>query len=1649
MHKNRQSSGGSSSSASMPMPSSQLSHHPQQPQNKALPPPVNNKLLPPPIKKDVKHWSTRLQETVVSIPSDGGGGGGQGSSITIKGGADTGFFCYVGDVRHDEVKYHSGGKLHSDDLILEIQGQKVSGYTLRDVNIWLKQVSQNGAPVLIKTLRSGHQAPTDCYLSIIRSCGIGYWRQSCLGNASNWPGEYKSPRNNSASGMLPRDLRQYLNTRFLKGSVDHDLQQTIRDNLYMRTVPCTTRCPRPGEINGVHYTFLTAEEFVTLEKNGSLLESGIFDGNHYGTPKPPKEPNVVHVRRTGSAGSLLFGNSNQGETKRKLPSNSEMSSSKSSLPPFRDNVPVIRQRSLEKARSSSNLGPLPGNWETAYTADGQQYFINHDTETTDWIDPRLSHLHKSQTEDYSDDEPFYREYQHYDDNSELPFGWEKVEDSHYGTYYIDHVNKRTQYENPVAQAKKSQIPGLDDVIGSSSTFPRQKKMQEPAKRSASESDMNGHILGSENKMKPFFTKNPSELKGEMLKTSLIKSVRGFGFTIVGGDHSDQEFLQVKNVVPNGPAYTDGRLKTGDILVYVNDDCVLGYTHQDVILLFQAIPPGEEVSLTVCRGYMLPFDPDDPNTEIVTRVAVSLPPDSGTTNTGPSNSIGYGSSGNMDQLNTSQKSLKSLPDLARSAADNNSNLSFAQRSHSGDVLNTDNTPDVLIPNSNKPEILVVNIIRGATGFGFTIADSSYGQRVKQIFEKTRCKNLMEGDILLEINSTNVKDMAHADVVQVLKDCPKGEETAIVVQRGGISSPGKTRKSAKLIKSNSEGSRPKNPPENNVPGAYFFNSSQEQVSDREDDDEESEGQLKSPTVDFHTRKAPTSSDQRSKYLSDHRPKTPTRTAVMKTDSRSRTATIGRPSFSNNFSKKFDIRKDYMTNADDNWSYNEQRSFEREYYPSYEYSTRPPPGPRSDPFRQDYTVSRTDHRFRTDMGIQRQNTMQSFQQEYDRSHRYDYGTRTEGIRPGQFRSRTPGPELMNRSLSGESRHEPNRPKTPTAQDMRSKTPLPTSNHNHTSASDFPLTSRYQNAPSSTWGMNGHRQAFAHKAWAYSSLDHGTIHPLRRESSLDNPAYPYEKTYSSNNNYAPNLVGGQGTIGSGTGRPSRQSTSFENEEPTPSNLTRIPKRYPPPSSNSFHHLPGSQSPRSPNRFPEYDEGLRHMEMLVILRRQESGFGFRIIGGTEEGSQVSVGHIVPGGAADLDGRLRTGDEIIYVDSHCVLNASHHRVVQLMGCAALNGRVSLRVRRRLLTTSISVTEQPFYRAAGVSESYPYDVTVTRREHEGFGFVIISSVSKAGSTIGEFIGRILENSPAERCNRLHVGDRILAVNNVDISHMHHEEIVNLIKESEYSVTLTIGSPQGTNPVTTEDSKQNTNNDQKTSGASPTQQNGEIQTSKDDASSTTSTSQRSSAGSMINAMAYPAISESDISHRSDHSPYHQPTNERYSTTQHAERPKDMSRPPRIQNHQSSQENEEEIYSVELHRGTRGFGFSIRGGREFNNMPLYVLRIADGGTADLDSNLRVGDQILEINGYNTNNITHQEAIDIIQNGGNSVQMLVKRTGKPPPSFDGLPSPTSRTPGTLSMANGPIGHSSPHMGRRKNPERPSDYFPEYSTYSRNYPNY
>lgn len=83
----------------------------------------------------------------------------------------------------------------------------------------------------------------------------------------------------------------------------------------------------------------------------------------------------------------------------------------------------------------------------------------------------------------------------------------------------------------------------------------------------------------------------------------------------------------------------------------------------------------------------------------------------------------------------------------------------------------------------------------------------------------------------------------------------------------------------------------------------------------------------------------------------------------------------------------------------------------------------------------------------------------------------------------------------------------------------------------------------------------------------------------------------------------------------------------------------------------------------------------MITLNRGVGGFGFRIIGGQEEKTQVAIDTIVPNGEAEKDGRLRKGDVILAVDGINVVDASHKRVITLMQSAGGKGKVTLRVRR--------------------------------------------------------------------------------------------------------------------------------------------------------------------------------------------------------------------------------------------------------------------------------------------------------------------------------------------------------------------------------------
>ena len=66
-----------------------------------------------------------------------------------------------------------------------------------------------------------------------------------------------------------------------KGTV---LKHVLKNDEFKYSVSATTRAPRPGEINGVNYHFITKEDFIERINAGQMLEHTEYCGNYYGTP---------------------------------------------------------------------------------------------------------------------------------------------------------------------------------------------------------------------------------------------------------------------------------------------------------------------------------------------------------------------------------------------------------------------------------------------------------------------------------------------------------------------------------------------------------------------------------------------------------------------------------------------------------------------------------------------------------------------------------------------------------------------------------------------------------------------------------------------------------------------------------------------------------------------------------------------------------------------------------------------------------------------------------------------------------------------------------------------------------------------------------------------------------------------------------------------------------------------------------------------------------------------------------------------------------------------------------------------------------------------------------------------------------------------
>ncbi|XP_041859806.1 membrane-associated guanylate kinase, WW and PDZ domain-containing protein 1 [Melanotaenia boesemani] len=407
------------------------------------------------------HWRSKVQESFVPL---GGGSGGSGElGLAIGGGADYGEFPFVTAA--------PGGGATVGDIILEIGGTPVLGMTLGDVRGVLNSCPH---PIRIKTVSPG--------------------------------------------SSLCKDLRLYLSKCFTPGSMDSQLQQLIRENLYLRAVPCTTRQPRDGEISGVDYNFVSIEEFFSLEESGALLESGKFKGNYYGTPRPvhigPESPPITYQEHRNLLRNFRTRSKSLSNLEKAVEEgdNSEEDNGLSAgatptaLPPSQSWESAVRSREGTENGGGGGRGRgglLPGNWQLAYSDSGEPYYIDHTSKTTSWVNPRTQ-----------------------------------------------------------------------------------------SKETTSSTEL------------PEFTEQPSQLRGYSIHTRLSKGPRGFGFNIVGGSRP-REFLQVYSVTPGGPP----ALNTADILVYINDTCVLGRSHKEVVEMLKSVLMGQSVDVVLRRGYPMLYNPD--------------------------------------------------------------------------------------------------------------------------------------------------------------------------------------------------------------------------------------------------------------------------------------------------------------------------------------------------------------------------------------------------------------------------------------------------------------------------------------------------------------------------------------------------------------------------------------------------------------------------------------------------------------------------------------------------------------------------------------------------------------------------------------------------------------------------------------------------------------------------------------------------------------------------------------------------------------------------------------------------------------------------------------------------------------------------------
>ncbi|KAM6210023.1 protein scribble homolog isoform 6-T6 [Sarcoramphus papa] len=368
--------------------------------------------------------------------------------------------------------------------------------------------------------------------------------------------------------------------------------------------------------------------------------------------------------------------------------------------------------------------------------------------------------------------------------------------------------------------------------------------------------------------------------------------------------------------------------------------------------------------------------------------------------------------------------------------------------------------------------------------------------------------------------------------------------------------------------------------------------------------------------------------------------------------------------------------------------------------------------------------------------------------------------------------------------------------------------------------------------------------------------------------------------------------------------------------------------------------------------------ELTLTIVRQTGGLGISIAGGKgstpykgdDEG--IFISRVSEEGPAARAG-VRVGDKLLEVNGVSLHCAEHHVAVEAL--RGSGSSVSMTVlRERMVEPENAITVTPLRpeddysprerrgglrfpeRPEGAPPTERYSTCLMRNE-KGLGFSIAggkgSTPYRAGDT-GIFISRIAEGGAAHRDGILHVGDRVISINGVDMTEARHDQAVALLTASSPTIVLLV------------------------------EREGAEQLSEGDS---------------------PGVPRVRM-----HSPPPPPS--------HGESPPEETPLLQRNHLSKGLEDQYPIEEIHLVKAGGPLGLSIVGGSDHSSHPfgihepgVFISKVIPRGLASR-SGLRVGDRILEVNSIDLRHATHQEAVNALLSNTQELTMLVRRDPPPP---------------------------------------------------------